>query len=262
MNDHWTLYVCGSRGSMPVHGKKFEEFGGATSCYILKKGRHAIVLDCGTGFIMAGDILEDCDTVDIWLTHIHYDHLMGILGYSVIPKDAKVKFYGTFNQWMGRDTINEFFKKPFWPIVPEIGPCVHVDSPGMRELEDGVKVILIPSNHPNEASILRIETEEGILCMMADYEHGDEPAEEYLKDCTTLIFDGMFTEEEFESHKGWGHSCWSEGCRLAEKYHIPHLIITHHDPRKTDEELRLIEIEARKRFPAIHFARMGDMRTL
>lgn len=262
MSDHWTLYVCGSRGSMPVHGKKFEEFGGATSCFILKKKRHAIVLDCGTGFVTAEEILADCEQVDIWLTHLHYDHLMGILGYGVIPKGAKVAFYGTFDRWMGADTIREFFRKPFWPVVPEIGPCIHVDSPGECKLEDDVKIRMVPSTHPNEASILRVETEDGVLCMMADYEHGEELPREYLADCKLLIFDGMYTEEEYELHRGWGHSCWMEGCRLAEKYQIPHLVITHHDPKKSDEELRQMEQEAKLKFPAIHFARMGDKRQL
>ena len=45
----YKFYVLGCRGSRPVSGIHCQQFGGATSCYIIKADRHAIVLDCGTG---------------------------------------------------------------------------------------------------------------------------------------------------------------------------------------------------------------------
>ena len=59
MSKAWRLYVCGSRGSMPMHGDEYSEFGGATSCYILKKGTYALVLDCGSGFVRAKELLPE-----------------------------------------------------------------------------------------------------------------------------------------------------------------------------------------------------------
>ena len=69
----------------------------------------------------------------------------------------------------------------------------------------------------------------------------------------------MCTETEYLSHKGWGHSTWLEGVKLAEKMKISNLIITHHSPERTDEELLDMETEARQRFAGISFAREGDV---
>ena len=39
----------------------------------------------------------------------------------------------------------------------------------------------------------------------------------------------------------WGHSTWQEGCRLAKLAQVRRLIITHHDPSFSDEDLRLLK---------------------
>lgn len=257
MCGEWTLYICGARGSMPVHGKEFQEFGGATSCFVVKNGTYALMVDCGSGFYQAREILADCVRVDIVLTHLHYDHLIGLLGYGALPKGAKVCFYGTFDRWFGSETIKEFFREPYWPVVPDIGPCISVESPGSIELTGGLLLSFFPSTHPNQANICRLETKDFVLGMAFDYEHLEEPPKAFLEGCDLLIYDGMYTEEEYKLHKGWGHSCWQEGCRLAKQYGIPKLLITHHGTERTDEQLRAMEEEARGRFPGISFARMG-----
>ncbi len=43
--EQYQCYVLGCRGSRPVTGKDVQEFGGATSCYIIRSKNHAIVLD-------------------------------------------------------------------------------------------------------------------------------------------------------------------------------------------------------------------------
>ena len=68
-----------------------------------------------------------------------------------------------------------------------------------------------------------------------------------------------YTEEEYEAHRGWGHSCYLDGCAYAKKYQIPRLYITHHEPGKTDAELRALEQKARKIYPGTRYARMGDV---
>lgn len=40
---------------------------------------------------------------------------------------------------------------------------------------------------------------------------------------------------------------------------IPHLVITHHLPERSDEDLLAMEAYARCAFPGIHFARAGDV---
>ena len=95
--DAYKFYVLGCRGSRPVSGVNCQQFGGATSCYIIKAGQHAVVLDCGTGLYQAEPYLKDCTQIDILLTHLHYDHILGLLDWSVFPETAHVRVYAALH---------------------------------------------------------------------------------------------------------------------------------------------------------------------
>jgi len=258
LEEHWTLYTLGSRGSWPVCGRQFEEFGGGTSCFVLKRGDHAVVIDCGTGLYQGAPLLRTCRTVDVLLTHVHYDHIMGLLSGSVFPPGGKVRFYGQFSRWCGMETLARFFERPFWPVTPELGELVEVGSPGEVELEDGLRVRFHPAAHPDNASLIRLDSEEGSICAAFDYEHAAPFPDEMARGCRILLYDGMYTLEDYPAHKGWGHSCWERGCELAERLDLPQLVITHHNPDSTDDLLRDLEKKARGLFPFTRFARVGD----
>lgn len=252
---HWQLHVMGCRGSWPVSGLEYQEFGGATSCYILKRGGHAVVLDCGSGLYRGKELLRDCDQIDVLLTHLHYDHLIGLLNWGVFPVPPRL--FAQFGNWYGEETLARFISPPFWPYTQQ-ARLHSVSSPGRVEL-DGVQVLFYPSNHPDGASILRLETEEGAVCAAFDYEHSIPFPGHMARDCSILLYDGMYTREEYRQRVGWGHSTWQEGCALARENPGSRLIITHHSPDRTDEALRELEREAMADMPGLRFAREGDV---
>ena len=43
-------------------------------------------------------------------------------------------------------------------------------------------------------------------------------------------YDAQFTPEEYENHKGWGHSTWLEATRVAHEARVKTLILFHHHP--------------------------------
>lgn len=256
----YKLYVCGCRGSFPVSGKDFQEFGGQTSCFILKVKEHALVIDCGTGLYDAKDILKDCSTIDVFLTHVHYDHILGLLDWAIFPKESRLSFYAAFKNWFGSDTIKEFFRAPFWPAQPWFGPLCEVPQEGLPcQLGDGLSVECYPAPHPNGASLLHLHVGEKRLCIMFDCEKPDALPESVVNDCDVLIYDGMYENEVYPSHIGWGHSTWQEGCRLANHAKPKQLLITHHDPHNTDATLRDLEQKAKELYPHTRFARAGDV---
>lgn len=258
VKDHWQLFVMGCRGSWPVCGPEYSEFGGATSCYILKRGGHAVILDCGSGLYRAKDVLRDCNQIDVLLTHIHYDHLIGLLNWSVFP--IQPRFFSQFGRWFGDKTLERFISPPFWPYTQR-AELHEVTSPSKLWLDD-IQVCFHPSNHPDGASILRVETEDGVVCAAFDYEHSKPFPEYIVQDCALLLYDGMYTEEEYQQRIGWGHSTWKEGWKLTQRVPVGQIVITHHDPQKTDEVLRELEREAMLSVPNLHFAREGDVLAL
>ena len=268
------LYCCGSRGSRPVEGRRFNEFGGFTSCYILKTDDYALIIDCGTGFYEANAIVCDCTKIDIVLTHVHYDHILGMLDWTAIPKTSVVNFYANFDDWFGSETMKEFFRKPFWPVQPDfnIHQCPKDGIPLV--LRNDLSVEFYSSPHPNGAKLLMIRqkeisdknskfVKEYKLSIMFDCERSDGLSEDLIRNSDLLIYDGMYTDEEYPSKIGYGHSTWEEGCRLAQKVNCKRLIITHHSPNRDDDTLRSYEERARNEFyPNTDFARAGQTWTV
>lgn len=256
----YSLYVLGARGSRPVHGKDFEIFGGQTTCFIVKTGNHAIVIDCGTGLFDAGKYLEDCDIVDVVFTHVHYDHVLGMLDSGVFPKNARITFYGTFSAWLGHETFDEFFRHPFWPIQPYIAPICEIKNSGESiNLADGFVLTTYKSNHPDNGNVILLQAGEKKLCFMFDVEVGNAFDVSILRGCDVLVFDGMFDDEEYTSHIGWGHSTYQQGCTLAQVYGVKKLLITHHNPKNDDQKLIEFENKAKLIFANTRFCRAGDI---
>ena len=193
------------------------------------------------------------------MTHLHYDHLLGLLNWGVFPQGARKRFFAQFGAWFGEESLRRFISPPFWPITPDFGELVSVDSPGLAELDEGVRVRFQPAPHPDSASILRIETEDGAVCASFDYEHGKPFPDFMAEDCAALIYDAAYDDSDYEAHRGWGHSTWREGCALAERLRVRLLLLAHHDALRTDAELCERERQARVVFPAAHFARAGDV---
>ena len=258
MSEHWKLHILGARGSRSAHGAAYAEFGGATSCYVLKRGGHAVVIDCGTGLYNAGALLANCETIDVLLTHVHYDHILGLLDAGVFPRDAETRVYGTFSQWGGMDTLRSFLSPPYWPYTPELR-LVEVDSPGGRFLGEGVFARFWPSNHPNATSLLRVGTDDGAVCAAFDYEHGEPFPDDMARGCALLLYDAAYDEPEYAARRGWGHSTWQEGVALARRLGVGRLVLTHFAPDKDDEALRALERRAREAFPAARYARAGEV---
>lgn len=257
-NRKYKMYCLGCRGSHSVFGKQYLEFGGQTSCYIIKCDDYAMVIDCGTGLYEARDLLKDCNIIDVFLTHIHYDHVLGLLDFSVFPKKARVSFYAAFRNWFGADTLSEFYRKPFWPIQPWLGPLCEIPQDGTPcNLGLGVVVQNFPAAHPDNASVLYITLGDKTVCVMFDCEKADSLPMDLVTNSDILLYDGMYENQTYADKVGWGHSTWQEGCRLAKEANIKKLIITHHDPNFDDEELRLLEEEAKGMFANSCFARAG-----
>ena len=125
---------------------------------------------------------------------------------------------------------------PFWPVQPWLGPLCEVPQEGVPcNLGDGLSVEVYPAPHPNGASLLHMQIGQKRICIMFDCEKPDALPHEVVYHCDFLVYDGMYENENYPEHVGWGHSTWQEGCRLAASVLPGQLIITHHDPVNTDE---------------------------
>lgn len=258
MNNTYTLHTCGARGTRSVGGADFLKFGGQTTCYILKSNTHAIIVDCGTGLYLAHDILKDCTQIDILITHLHYDHILGLLDWSVFPTSAKVTFYGTFSDW-GIPSMASLFRQPFWPVSRELGDTVSISLGETVTLFENITTIYHASTHPNDGNIIRVNLPNCSVCFAFDYEHTYPFDKSFAAGCSVLLYDGTYDEDEdYAQHKGWGHSTWQEGCNLGEALGVSLTLISHHSPHNNDAVLLAREQKAKALYKNVRFARFGD----
>src|SRR5206468_12581119 len=78
-----------------------------------------------------------------------------------------------------------------------------------------------------------------------------------------LINDAQVAAEQLETtRKGWGHSSWLEGAKLAWQVEAKTLVLFHHDPDSTDRMVDSILRQARDEFDSVYAASEGMVVTL
>ena len=61
-----------------------------------------------------------------------------------------------------------------------------------------------------------------------------------------MLYDGMFSEAEYASCKGWGHSTWQKGVEVCQAADVKALAIFHLYPGHSDTVLKAIEAEMQR----------------
>ncbi|MCK5445629.1 MAG: MBL fold metallo-hydrolase, partial [Rhodospirillaceae bacterium] len=129
------------------------------------------------------------------------------------------------------------------------------------DLYEDVKIRTAPLNHPNGATGYRIETDGYSACYVTDTEHVpgelDQNILGLIEGADLVIYDCTYTEEEFPSKIGWGHSTWNQGVKLCRDVGVKQMAIFHHDPDHDDKFMAEIEAIAKAEWDGTFVAREG-----
>ncbi len=262
--------VWGARGSLPAPAEGNCEYGTNSPCVEIRCGPHILVFDVGSGAESLGLLLarEGVKEFDVFLSHCHLDHVMGLPFMKPLYNPAvRVRLYaGHFLDDMTcREMVERFMAPPFFPITPSVFHA-HLSfrdfrPPAVLTPHPGIVISTVRLNHPNGAVGYRIDYAGRSVCYITDNEHvpghPDEKLLALLKGAQIMIYDCMYTDAEFKSCQGFGHSTWEEGVRLCEAAGVERLVIFHHRPGRDDEGLKRIGAEAKARFPGAVVARTG-----
>lgn len=275
MNDGMEIIFWGTRGSMAAPYPDRMRYGGNTSCVSARWSGGLAVFDGGTGIRQLGMKLMREEKEDrglnikelhIFISHLHLDHVSGLPFFPLLfMKDWKIHFYGEARTEYGfREDLNRSSKPPYWPISFEQAAAEvvwHEIQPGQcMELPGGARMYAMAADHPNGSVMYRLEADGGSVVYGLDCELTDRvrgPYEEFVRGCDLLVFDGMYTENEYPMVRGFGHSTWLQGVKMSKVCNVGTLCISHHDWGRTDDELDEMEIEMKKLEPRAVFAREG-----
>ena len=76
---------------------------------------------------------------------------------------------------------------------------------------------------------------------------------EFFSGADILVYDSQYTKDEMENDKlGWGHSSYEFAIEKAFEAGVKKLLLTHHDPERTDEELDILISFYREKYSDIN----------
>ncbi|MFN7936997.1 MAG: MBL fold metallo-hydrolase [Bryobacteraceae bacterium] len=269
------LQLWGVRGSIPTPAPENLGFGGNTTCLELRlPGGEVLVIDGGTGARKLGlSLLERARgrslDLNILMTHFHWDHIQGIPFFAPLYSPAnRITFHSTKDPAGVSEILEGQMTHPYFPVAFELLAAQREFqqlSTGPTQL-GGASVRTFPLCHPQGATGYRVEAGGAVIVHACDHEHGDPRFDEGIlenaMDADILIYDAQFTPEEYKTKKGWGHSTWLEATRVAKAARVKRLLLFHHDPSHTDDQLRAIAEDAAKEFPNVEAASEGATFTL
>jgi phosphoribosyl 1,2-cyclic phosphodiesterase len=260
------LRVWGCRGSIAAPGPDTIRYGGNTSCVEVRLASgHVLVLDAGTGMRPCGVRMHQ-DThpeVHVLLTHLHMDHLQG-LGFfrPLYGPGTEVNLWGPTSPVQHlSERIATYLSPPLFPVSLDDVPCnlTFHDAPetavtigsatiraakvthqgptvGYRIEESGRSVVYLPDHEPSLGTDLR--------SIPAEWMSGHDLA----RDADVLLHDAQYRDHEYGDHVGWGHSAIDHTMEFAAKSRVGRVVLFHHDPYHTDDDLEALLKEARAKW--------------
>lgn len=255
--------VWGCRGSLAAPGAENIRYGGNTSCVeVTAASGETLVLDAGTGMRPLGVRLarEGVEQVHVLLTHLHLDHLQG-LGFfrPLFDPNVRVRIWGPPSPVQPlADRIATYLSPPLFPVRLRDIPCsvsFH-DAPEQAITVGSVTIRAALVTHQGPTVGYRIEEDGRAITYLPDHEPSlgadlDSLPVDWIsghdlaKGADVLLHDAQYGDAEYPHHVGWGHSSVGHVVAFARKAEVERLVLFHHDPYHTDDELEALVDEAR-----------------
>jgi len=229
-------------------------YGGNTSCVevTLNDGTQ-LILDAGTGIRELGAAGgERGHTVQVLLTHLHVDHIHGLLFFPpLFDPSSEITVYGPPAPGPNLDQrLARYLSAPLSPVdlreLParvrfaacpyeawEVGTA-RVEAAivahrgvtlGYRISEGGASLCYLPDHEP------------ALGAPLADAEPGWISGLGLAAGASVLIHDGQYADDEYPERVGWGHSSVSDAVTFARVAEAERLVLFHHEPIHDDRAL-------------------------
>jgi phosphoribosyl 1,2-cyclic phosphodiesterase len=251
----------GTRGSIAVPGPDTLRYGGNTTCLQVEPSSGTtVIIDAGSGIRPLG--LELCKhnsegELLLLITHLHWDHILGFLFFDPAYHPGwRVRVCGWPKALAGLKSIfNSRHADGNFPVDWD-------DLPGVVEMADelelprfvlnGMEVCTTPLNHPQGGLGFRFQEKGRAFTFITDNElkgPGQTQMDDFVKfvaGSRVLVHDAQYLPEEMPERYGYGHSDYTQAVELARKAGVERLILTHHDPSRSDEQVEALLNRARE----------------
>lgn len=261
----------GTRGSLPAPGPDTVKYGGNTTCIeVRSESGDLIILDAGTGIRELGLELVGQSPIScpLFISHTHWDHIQGAPFFlPLFVPGNKMTIYGPPDPLTLTGIEAVLTKQLEYPHFPVRESELQADIE-YETLSDGqtvdlgfAKVSTILMNHPALDYGFKVECDGKTLFFTGDhepfyniYQPGDPDYDDYekvvrernqgimefIRGVDVFIADSQYTEDEYASKQGWGHSTFDRTLTLAEEAEVGCVYLTHHETTRTDDAVDAI----------------------
>jgi len=274
----------GVRGSIASPGPETVRYGGNTACvYVEGDDGSLIVFDAGTGIKALGEELlkkSSNKSLNLLFSHYHWDHIQGFPFF--LPVYQKNQVINLLTDHLDDNNVHSVLTQmidPHFPVPSDkLAAKVNILSTQANSIQIGENRIETKSiNHRGGGSAYLLRTLSGSSMAYVTDNELDPPNEqvttyqewvEFLHGIDFLIHDAMYLDEELDRIHGWGHSLISQTLQLAADAQVANLVLFHHDPSRTDDQLDEIKQSSqnwmKENYPRcnVHVATEGTVYTI
>ena len=191
----------------------------------------------------------------ILLSHLHWDHIQGLPFCGTLDCDGSEVTLLIPEQGETASILKRVMSPPFFPIAPsELRGQWRFSGLGAGDHEiEGFRVRARDVPHKGGRTFgYRVSDEKTAFTYVSDHQPtevgpGEEGLGEYhdailelCEDSDLLLHDSQYTVADFPERSSWGHSAVEYAVGLAEKAAVGKLLLFHHDPNRTDNEVDAI----------------------
>jgi phosphoribosyl 1,2-cyclic phosphodiesterase len=247
------VILYGVRGSIPASSRETIKYGGHTACIFVEVDNKLLIFDAGTGIRRLGnDLITDQRDIYLFFSHYHWDHIQGFPFFKPAYQCGRnIYLLAAYLPQKNARAVLDQMTDPHFPVPGDkIQAKVRVMPMDKSEnLQLGNSAISTCAlNHSGGGTAYRIDTSNGSFAYVTDNELCPPDKEntswkqwvKFLYGVDLLIHDAMYLDHELSTIHGWGHSLISQVMQLAKDAKVTNLVLFHHDPDRTDEQLDAI----------------------
>lgn len=227
------MNILGVRGSKPVCDSRFLRYGGNTFCVELLIKDLCMVFDAGTGI----DRLKkdrDMNELNLFFTHYHIDHIMGIYYLEhLYCKEKTVNFYGFSGSGDLRSELDFIFSSTVFPLsFDELAAKKNIKTLQFGQslnLDYDIKIDTFELVHPGGCMAYSVRYGGKKICICTDTAPmSGEKLKSFYKfvdNSDYIVFDAYFMPGKVI--EAWGHSSYMEAVDVLRHCNVGRMLLTH-----------------------------------
>ncbi len=225
-----------------------------TACIMLPEA--GIILDAGTSAFRISNHIET-ETLDIFLSHAHLDHIVG-LTYLLMPiltgEVKTITLHGNVD--VLKAIKKHLYAESLFPVSPPFEFCELQE--GQSYTKNNIEVVHFNLlNHPGGSTAFRVNwfdksnTQRSLAYVTDTIVDGTYT--DFITGVDVLIHECYFSDDNLEWAEKTGHSYASAVALIAKEAQVGQLFLTHIDPQNSTDDP--VGIDAMKNiFPNTHLA--------